>query len=346
MPAPVPAAAFLKKPALPQAPVYAVFGPEAWLRRRCLDALCAVLTETGLEIRRVQAGDSIAPLLDELRSPSLFGGAFAAVLRNERQGPRHEESTRFKEELLAYLERPGRRNVLVFDGATWQRNLAVPKRVCENFPSVICEELKSWETAAWDGFAALAAADHGLKLDAGALAALRAHSGQNLGRAAQELAKLALLCPSGAVSANDIARACGYEGQDRTFPLCDAVLTGDTRAALAHAAALASKAEVSTLLPLLALLRNQILALGRAARALAEGADGADAVAASRHRLREQLKGRFVRTARGLNTRRVALAVDVLMTADEELKSQSPDPGVLLVAVVSRLCETLHSART
>ncbi|MBX3473432.1 MAG: DNA polymerase III subunit delta [Planctomycetes bacterium] len=347
MPAPVPASAFLKDPkGLPAAPVYAVFGPEAWLRRRCLQQLCESLNARGLEVRRASIGDSAASLLDELRSPSMFGGAFAIVVRNERQGPRHEDSTRFKEELLAYLERPAKRNVLVFEGATWQRNLAVPKRVCENFPTVICDELKPWETAAWDQWARMAGADAGVSIDGRALAALREYTGGSLGRAAQELQKLALLAKGGKVTADDVALACGFEGADLTFPLCDAILTGDTPGALRHASRLAARAEVGTVLPLLALVRLQVLALGRGALALAEGGDGADAVARSKARLRDNLKGGFVRTAKGLRRAQIAAAVTILMAADEEMKTSSPDPGILLVAVVSRLCETLHSDKS
>jgi DNA polymerase III delta subunit len=89
------------------------------------------------------------------------------------------------------------------------------------------------------------------------------------------------------------------------------------------------------------LLRLQVLALGRAAQALADGADGGEAVARSKARVRENLKAGFVRTARRLSRADVATAVNLLMTADEEMKTSSPDPGILLVAVVSRLCETL-----
>lgn len=346
MPTPIPAATFLKNPkAIAVAPVYAVFGPEAWVRRRAVTLLGQQLAERGLEVRRGQVGDSIARVLDELRSPALFGGAFALVLANERQGPRHEDSTRFKDELLAYLERPSKRNVLVFDAATWQRNLAVPKRVCADFPSVVCEELKPWETAAWDAYANLQAAEHGLKVDGRAMAALREYVGGSLARAEHEMAKLALLCPGGKVGPDDIARACGFEGQDLTFPLCDAVLSGDTGGALRNAARLAVKADVSTVLPLLALLRLQVLALGRAALALGEGLAPADALSRSKARVREPLKPGFVRAAKGLTRDDIHAAVTILMQADEEMKSSSPDPGILLVAVVSRLCETLHTGK-
>lgn len=347
MPAPVAAPAFLKSaPSLPEAPVYAVFGPEAWLRRRCLQRLCESLAARGLEIRRVDPGENLARFLDELRSPPMFGGPFAAVVRNERQGPRHEDTTRFKEEWLGYLERPARRNVVVFDGATWQRNLAVPKRVCENFPSVICEELKPWDTSAWDGYAGMAAADFGLRVDGRALAALREYVGGNLSRAAQELSKLALLSRNGRITVDDIAHACGFEGQDQTFPLCDAIVSGDSATALRHAARLAAKAEMASVLPLLALIRLQVLALGRAAQALSEGQDAPGAISRAKARLRDSLKAGFVRTARGLSRDEIAAAVTLLMTADEELKTSSPDPGILLVAVVSRLCETLHADKS
>lgn len=347
MPKPVPATDFLKAPdKLEKAPVYAVFGPEEYLRRKCLRALLATLQTRGLEIRRVHVEDTIANLLDDLRSPSLFGGDFAAVVLNQRVGPRHEVTTRFKDELAAYLEKPGKRNVLVFDGATFQRNLTVPKRVCENFPSVICEELKPWDARGWHQLAAAAAAELGLKADDRALTALREYTGGSLARAESELHKLVLLSDNGRLTADDIAHACGYEGADMTFPLCDAILAGDTRQALAHAAKMAGKAETGSVLSLFALLRLQVVALGRAALALRQGGSAPDALTASRARLRDNLKSGFLATARGLDRNSIQNAIKILLNADETMKSSSPDPANLLVSVVARLCETLHKRET
>lgn len=342
MPKPTPVADFLKAPdKLGLAPVYAVFGPEEFLRRKALGALLTVLKSRGLDIRRVQVDDSVARLLDDLRSPNMFGASFAAVVTNERQGPRHEVTTRFKEEFAAYLEKPAKANVLVFDGITFQRNLTVPKRVSADFPTVICEELKPWDTRGWSRIMALEAADNGLKADDRALEALREYTGGSLARAASELKKLALMC-NGKLTADIVAAGCGYEGADVTFALCDAILAGDSRVAMAHAAKMAGKAEIGSLLSLLALLRMQVVALGRAALALKQGASAADAVAGSKARLRDNLKPGFLKTARGLDRKDMRCAVGILLNADESMKSTSPDPGNLLVAVVARLCETLH----
>lgn len=347
MPKPVPATDYLKSPdTLAVAPVYAVFGAEDFLRRRCLAALSATLQARGLEVRRVHVEDSIARLLDDLRSPTLFGGAFAAVVLNQRVGPRHEVTTRFKDELAAYLEKPGKKNVLVFDGATFQRNLTVPKRVAENFPSVICDELKPWDTRAWLRLAAELARETGLKADDSALTTLREFTGGNLSRAESELHKLALLCTNGRVTQDDVARACGYEGADVTFPLCDAILAGDSRQALSYAAKMAGKAEMGSVLSLLALLRLQVVALGRAALALRSGGTSTNALEGSRVRLRDNMKAGFLATARGLNRYNLERAVGVLLAADEAMKSSSPDPANLLVSVVARLCETLHKQET
>ncbi|MCA8915293.1 MAG: DNA polymerase III subunit delta [Planctomycetes bacterium] len=347
MPKPIPATDFLKAPdKLEKAPVYAVFGAEEFLRRKCLKTLTGVLAERGLEIRRAQVDDGIANLLDDLRSPSMFGGDFAAIVLNQRVGPRHEVSTRFKEELAAYLLKPGKRNVLVFDGATFQRNLTVPKRVCENFPSVICEELKPWDTRGWNKLVADAAAELGLKPDDRALTALREFTGGSLARAESELHKLALLSDDGRLTADDISHACGYEGADVTFPLCDAILAGDSRLALSHAAKMAGKAELGSVLSLLALLRLQVAALGRAALALRQGGSASDALSRSKARLRENLKPGFLQTARGLDRPAIREAIGVLLSADESMKSSSPDPANLLMSVVARLCETLHKRET
>lgn len=344
MPTPVPANDFLRDPAkLPAAPVYAVFGPEDYLRGKCLRALLSSLEKRGMEIKRMEPEDTLTRVLDELRSPSLFGGALAIVIGNRRVGNRQEATTRFKEEFLAYLDKPGKRNVLVFDGATFQRNLAVPKRVSADFPTVICEELKPWDVRGWNQLAINAASETGLKLSPDALTALREYTGGSLGRAESELHKLALLSKDGKVSAADIAHACGYEGADLTFPLCDAILTGDTRAALACAAKMAGKAELGSVLSLLALLRLQVVGLGRAALALQQGKSAAEAQTLAKVRLRENLKSGFTGTARGLDRGKVRAALEVLMAADESMKSASPDPANLLIGTVSRLCETLKS---
>lgn len=347
MPKAVPAAKFLQDPAqLAEAPVYAVFGKEEFLRRKCLKLLLEQLEQRGLEIRRASPGDTIAPLLDDLRSPSLFGGDFACVLLNQRVGPRHEATTRFKEELAGYLEKPGKRNVLVFDGATWQRNLTVPKRVGAKFPTVQCDELKPWDQRGWNEIVQTQGAEIGLKLDAQALTALREFVGGSLARADSELRKLALLSDNGRVSAADVANACGYEGADVTFPLCDAILTGKSQLALAHAAKLAGKAELGSVLSLLALLRLQVVALGRAALALRQGVSAAEAISRAKVRLRENLKPGFLQTARKLDRRAVNQAVEILLSADGAMKSSSPDPANLLVSVVAHLCKTLHKQET
>ena len=347
MPKPIPASDFLNAPdKIGKAPVYAVFGAEPFLRRKCLNALTGVLEQRGLEIRRTQIDDSIATLLDDLRSPSLFGGDFAAVLLNQRVGPRHEVSTRFKDELAAYIEKPGKRNLLVFDGATFQRNLTVPKRVCENFPSVICEELKPWDVRGWNKLVADAGAELGLKPDERALTALREFTGGSLARADSELHKLALLSDDGRLTADDIAHACGYEGADMTFPLCDAILAGDSKLALSHATKMAGKAEIGAVLSLLALLRLQVAALGRAALTLMQGGTPADAVSRSKARIRENLKPGFLKTARSLDREAIREAIEVLLGADESMKSASPDPSNLLMSTVARLCKTLHKRET
>lgn len=343
---PVTATDFLREPGkLPAAPVYAVFGPEDFLRRRCLRLLLDNLKKRGMETRRVDPGDSIAPLLDELRSPSMFGADLALVVTNRRVGNRQEASTKFKEELLAYIEKPSKRNVLVFDAATWQRNLTVPKRVSATFPSVICEELKPWDTRGWQQLAAAIAADLKLKPAADALNALRDYTGGSLARMESELQKLALLTKDGRVTAADVAFACGYDGADVTFPLCDAILSGDSRGAMANAARIAGKAELGTVLSLFGLLRLQVVNLGRVALALRDGRSPAEAFSGGKMRVRENMKAGIVATARKLDRDGVRAAIEVLLTADETMKTASPDPGNLLMGTVSRLCEVLHSAR-
>lgn len=344
---PVPATDFLREPGkLPAAPIYAVFGPEDFLRRRCLRLLLDGLRERGMETRRVDPADSIAPVLDELRSPSMFGADLAVVIANRRIGNRQEATTRFKDELLAYIEKPGKRNILVFDAATWQRNLTVPKRVSATFPTVICEELKPWDSRGWQQLAAAIAADLNLKPAQDALNALREYTGGNLARTESELQKLALIAKGGRVTAADVAFACGYDGADATFPLCDAILSGDTRGALANAARIAGKAELGIVLSLFGLLRLQVVNLGRVALALQDGRSAHEALAGGKMRVRENLKAGIVATAKKLDRAGVRAAVEVLLSADETMKTASPDPGNLLMGTVSRLCEVLHSSRS
>jgi DNA polymerase-3 subunit delta len=336
---------YLRAPeSLPAAPIYAVYGDEDYLRRRALNLLCEQLKKRGLEIKRVHDLDVVAPLLDELRSPNMFGGATAFVLSNRREGPRHEASSRFKEEFAAYLEKPGKRNVLVFDAATWQRNLTVPKRLEEHYPTIVAEELKPWDFAAWEQLAQLQAAVHGLTLERDAVGALKDAVGGSLVRAETEIAKLALLAKDKRIKAADVAFACGYEGTDVTFALCDAIVTGDSKTALAHASKMAGKAETGSILSFLGLLRLQIATLGRVSLALAQGQPEQAALGAA-PRLREALKPRLLKTAKAVDRGKLERALGVLLVADEDMKSASPDPAALLISIVARLCETLHATQ-
>ncbi|KAA0218338.1 DNA polymerase III subunit delta [bacterium] len=346
MPKAIPAISYLRTPdSLPAAPIYAVFGDEEWLRRRALRTLTESLTRRGLDVRRIHDLESAAPLLDELRSPNMFGGALAMVVVNHRQGPRHEASTRFKEEFAAYIEKPSRSNVLVFDAATWQRNLTVPKRVEERFPTVCAEEIKPWDHGSWEQLAQMQAAEHGISLDREAVSALRDAVAGSLSRAEMEISKLALLSKGKKVTAPDVAFACGYEGTDVTFALCDAILTGDSKTALRHAAKMAGKAETGSILSLLGLLRLQVATLGRVALNLSRGMAGQEALAAGAPRAREAVKSGLLRTAKKVNRQALAGALGVLLAADEDVKSANPDPAALLISVVTRLLECLGCAK-
>lgn len=346
MPKAVPALQYLREPEkLERAPIYAVYGDEDYLRRRALLVLCEQLRKRGFEIKRIHDLDNVTTLLDDLRSPNMFGGATAYVVTNRREGPRHEASTRFKEELAAYLEKPGKRNVLVFDAATWQRNLTVPKRLEDRFPTVVAEELKPWDYSAWEQIAQMQAQSHGLVLERDAVGALKDAVGGSLTRAETEIAKLALLAKDKRVRASDVAFACGYEGTDVTFALCDAVITGDSKTGLLHASKMAGKAETGSILSLLGLLRLQLATLGRVALALSQGANEQAALAQA-PRLREALKPRVAKLARQLRRTDLERALGVLLSADEEMKSASPDPAALLISVVQRLNESLHWNQT
>ncbi|MDC1142751.1 DNA polymerase III subunit delta [Planctomycetota bacterium] len=343
MPKALPAADFLKNPdMLEAAPIYAVFGAEDFLRRRCLATLTDRFKGSGMDVRRVDLTDNATGLLDELRSASMFGDATAFVVRNQRVGNQQEASTKFKEEFAAYLEKPSKTNILIFDGKTWARNLTVPKRLGTKFPTIQCEELKSWDQRGWSNLIDGMAREHQVNLDRGVPEQLREYVGGNLARADSELAKLALMAENGAVTAKVLSEGCGYDGQDVTFPLCDSILTGDSKTAVRHAAVLAGKAEVGTVLSLLALLRLQVLALGKGGMALMQGCSGAEAIKASGSRIREAFKGGFLRTAKNVGRSSLENALCVLADADEAMKSTSPDPQVLVLGVVSRLCEILH----
>ena len=342
----IPASKFLgSSDSLEHAAVYAVFGPEDFLRRRCLSTLLDGLKQRGFEIKRVEITDSATRLLDDLRSASMFGDATAYVVGNRRVGNRQEASTKFKEEFSSYLEKPSKGNVLIFDGKTWARNLTVPKRVGAKFPTIQCEELKPWDQRGWNDLVEGMANTHSVRLDRGVAEQLRDYVGGSLARADAEMAKLALLADDELVTIQTLNEGCGFEGKDVTFPLCDSILTGDSKMAVRHASVLAGKAEVGTVLSLLALLRLQVLALGRAGFALMQGKSGSEAITASKSRVREAFKAGFLRTSKGVGRPALEQALGILADADEAMKSTSPDPQILILGVVSRLCEILHRGK-
>jgi DNA polymerase III delta subunit len=262
-PAPIPA------PQLPgrlgdadRPPVVVLAGADRWLRATCRDLLVAAALPEGdpggalvrLDARAPEDRERVGAALDELRTPSLFGGGKVVVLESAEAagGPKD----RSQAAALTRLAREG----MEIDGAGTFLVLTTPMGV-KGKGSVQTKPLLA--TGAWlvdcrllyDAPApwerAVAPYDHELarfvvtrmhrgyrkRIALEDAHALCARVGNDLGALDDALRSLALYAGAGAaVGAADIEAVIGATREDPVWRLADAVMDGDVEAALALAA--------------------------------------------------------------------------------------------------------------
>jgi DNA polymerase III delta subunit len=162
--------------------VVLIVGPERFLAREA--AAQELLARPELEVVRYD-GETVPPgqVLDDVRSPTLFGQPRAVVVENAADMLREALPA-----FAAYAARPAPGALLILVASGLDGRLKGAKELKAAAKVIPCEPLREWKVAEWiDGHARAA---FGLDMGNGAAEALRRRVGEDLGLLDAALARL------------------------------------------------------------------------------------------------------------------------------------------------------------
>lgn len=203
-----------------------ILGEERFLARQAIAEALGAHPE--LEPTRF-AGDSVEPgrVLDEVRTPTLFGGGRAVVV--EEAGPLLDGEALAA--FAAYARKPAQGALLVLQAPKLDGRLKAAKALREAARTVVCEPPKAHAVAGWIGERARAA--HGLQVGRDAAEALRKCVGEDLGLLDAALARLRdLVAPRRRLEVEDVVGSTGEHRSPVLFEASNAVEAGDLDGAL------------------------------------------------------------------------------------------------------------------
>jgi DNA polymerase III delta subunit len=153
--------------------VVLVLGPERFLAREAVAK--ALLGRPGADVTRLDgAVTTPARILDEVRTPTLFGGARAVVVDNAGEPLRQA-----LEAFADYAEAPAKGTLLVLVANGIDGRLKGAKQLKEASEVLLCEPFPHWKVGDW--IRKRAGEAHGLQMGDSAAAALRRAVGEDLG---------------------------------------------------------------------------------------------------------------------------------------------------------------------
>ena len=213
-------------------PVYVIHGQEAFLRSRAharvvdevlggrKDQLCCA------EFDGPEA--TVADVLDEARTGSLFGGQKLIVVRDadvlisENRGA-----------FERYLDNPSPGAALLLEVKSWPKTTRLYKKAAAIGEAIPCESPKRGQIP---GFIVREAkASFNKRLDAGAGRRLQELIGDDLGLLFNELDKLSLFVGSrDAIAVTDIDALCGHWREESIFEITDAMADGQVGLSLSR----------------------------------------------------------------------------------------------------------------
>ena len=204
----------------PLKPVYALVGSDAFLQLQHLRALLAQepdATRIDFDGERTE----LAPLLDELRSFSMFGGRKFAVV-----GSAEALLTRFRSQLEEYVAAPAAQASLVLRLSTLPAAQRIAKAIAKAGQILDCNpprDLARWIIDRARGAHAVTIAPDAARLLADSV-------GDDLGRLDNELAKLALGIPVGSASnqitAEQVGSQVAFQRDQQLSEMVNAVAAG------------------------------------------------------------------------------------------------------------------------
>lgn len=205
--------------------VILVLGPDRFLAREAVAKALAARPDA--EVTRLDgAVTPPARILDEIRTPTLFGGARTVVVDNASEALKAA-----LEAFAAYAAAPAKGTLLVLDAGGLDGRLKGAKQLKEAAQVVLCEPMRPYEVARW--LRDRARDTHGLQMGDSTAAVLRRAIGEDLGMLDAALARLRQqISPRVFLRSEDIEESTEDHRSPALFEPANALEEADLPAAL------------------------------------------------------------------------------------------------------------------
>jgi len=212
--------------------VLLVVGADPLLCERAVETWLAALAATGppMHIVRLDAADMTE--LPELRTVSLLAERTGAVLRGV-EALAGEANRPLREQIEAYLAAPDPHNVLVLVARSIGRIPTLAKAALEHGERIDVAIPADHDARGWDRLVQGEFARLGRQADAEAVAAVRAHAGEDPTVIASQVATVCHTTEPGRdVVLADVEAVLAGQGRTSAFTVADAIIARDPAAAL------------------------------------------------------------------------------------------------------------------
>ncbi len=315
-------------------PVYAVFGDDSYLIRESIRAVVRAafpVEEADAGVTRFMGGQaSLAQVLDEVWTLPFFSKSRLVIV---------EEADAFiskhRKDLEAYVEKPSRSGILLFQSKQWLATTKLAKLVDKHGLAIDCSGPREGELAGW--LVQLAGTRDHVHLDPDAARLLVELIGPEVGILAAEVEKLAVYAgDSRHIARQDVATMVGAGRVETIWKALDAATAGQGRLALEHLDSLLAAGEVPT--PLLAAMSANLLKIHHSGRLRAArmSLDEACRTAGIPPFAVDKIRRQHAHLGPG----RVDQLPESLLRADLDLKGGSTlDPRIILERLLVRLAQ-------
>lgn len=210
-------------------PVYAVVGPDRFLRNEALQGIVQQLADELDTFTHVEGGEALlAEVLDEVRTMSLLGSRrLSAVDDADSFISRHRPA------LERYCAEPSPSGCLVLLCNSLPRNTRLYKAINSRGGIIHCEPPKGRAVIGW--ITSRARTTYAKTVGPATAQSLRDHLGNAPGVLDAELAKLAAYVGERQeITPADVDALTGHHREEKVFAVTDAMSSGDTQSALGH----------------------------------------------------------------------------------------------------------------
>ncbi len=296
----------------PAKPVYALIGTDSFLQ---MEALSRLLADLPPGIQRMDFdGDraTLADVLDELRSFSMFGSGKVVVIRDAE-----DFITRFRSQVEDYLAKPAESGILVLRLASLPATQRVYKLISKVGVIEKSEPPKAAGLPKWIVDRARIA--HKTKIAPDAAQMLADLIGDDLGRIDGELGKLALQATTDTITRADVATGIAYQREQEMWDMTNELAAGHADKAMTrwrHMTTLDPSAEFRAITWLGMWLENVRKALAMKKQGMNNGA-----IASALRIWQRELQEPFFKTATALGETGCARAIHLLADLDKQSKS-------------------------